>query len=158
MKTKVLVATSLVMLTVVSFAWAPSPTLQNVRATLVDDKNLRVSWEEINLPPNTNVTYAVNAAALATYACVNSSGNCPGTEYVVRQPVGTNATYLSSKRGVVYGTVTMEAPVAPSTFTCAGGQTMVLSEISYRLILVQDLSGPSKVASPSSMTETFACN
>jgi hypothetical protein len=160
MKTKILVATSLLMLTVVSFAWAPSPKYQYVTATLQEDHTLKVSWREVNLPPGANVTYFVTSTAPATYACVNSSGNCVGaTQYVSSGGAQASITIQASKKGVVDGTVILEPPDAPSTFTCGGGQTMVLAEVAYGGITVFDMTnGPHQTASPAYIKAIYACN
>jgi hypothetical protein len=160
MKTKVLVATSLLMLTVVSFAWAPYPKYEYVEARLQEDKTLRVYWREVNLPPGSYVTYFVSSTAPATYACVNSNGNCVGsTQYVSSGGAQASITIRASKKGVVEGTVILEPPDAPSTFTCGGGQTMVLAEIAYGGIAVSDMTnGPRQMASTPYINEVYVCN
>lgn len=159
MKTKVLVATSLLMLTVASFAWAPFPKYESVTATLLADHTLQVSWREVNLPPGANVTYFVSSTATATYACVNSNGDCVGaTQYVSSGGGQASITIPASKRGVVNGTVILEPPDAPSTFTCSRGQTMKLAEVVYGGITVFDMTnGPHQTASPAYFKSIIAC-
>lgn len=159
MKTKILVATSLLMLTVVSFAWAPSPKFEWVRAELQEDKTLKVTWREVNLPRSANVTYLVSSTAPATYACVNSSGNCVGaTQYVSSGGAYASITLQASKNGVVEGTVILDPPDAPSTFTCDSGRTMILSKVAYGGIRVLDRNGPSQLASTAYVESQDACN
>lgn len=160
MKTKVLVATSLLMLTVVSLAWAPSPKLEWVKAELQPDKTLKVTWREVNLPRGAYVNYRVSSTAPATYACANSSGNCVGaTQYVSSGGAYAILTIQASKNGVVEGTAILEPPDAPSTFTCSGGQTMILSEAAYGGITVWDTTNLiSQVASTAYVRSQDACN
>lgn len=160
MKTKVFVATSLLMLTAASFAWAPSPKFEWVKAELQPDNTLKVTWREINLPRGAYVNYRVSSTAPATYACVNSSGNCVGaTQYVSSGGAYAITTIQASRNGVVEGIAILEPPDPPSTFTCDNGRTRILAEVAYGGITVWDKTNAvSQVASTAYVKSQDACN
>lgn len=161
MKIKVLVATSLLMLTVVSFAWAPYPQIvpDLVKAELQGDKSLKVTWQEVNLRPGAFVTYTVSSTAPATYACVNSSGNCITTQYVSSGGAYDQVTFQANKKGVINGTAELNPPAAPDTYTCGSGQTMILSKVAYGGITVYDQTNfLRQVAVTAYVVSQDACN
>jgi hypothetical protein len=143
-------------------AWAASPHfVGKVTATLgLGGTTVQVCWKEAGLGNNENISYIASASATATFVCVNNGGQCPNAanKTTVQGPVSAAGTFASGKNGSISACLTFGAPSAGS-FTCPGGQTLTLSQVSYTGIQVtDDTNGITEPAEPSSFTATpFTC-
>jgi hypothetical protein len=133
-----------------------------VTATLVGN-NVQVCWKEAGLGDNQNISYEASAFVTATFHCVNGGGNCPNAanKVTVSGPVTATGTFASGKNGQITACLTLEAPDPPDPgdFSCPGGQTLTLSEISFSNIRITDTTNSvTKAATPSAISATlFVC-
>jgi hypothetical protein len=121
-------------------ALAQSPHFLSASASGPDsDGNLIVSFKEAGLGNNALIAYAANADATATYACINGGGNHPKAtnKETVNGPVTATGTFSSGKNGSISQSLTLEPP-SPGSFSCPGGQTLVLASVSYTNVTITD--------------------
>ena len=133
-----------------------------VTATLVGN-DVQVCWKEAGLGDNQNISYEASAFVTATFHCVNGGGNCPNAanKVTISGPVTATGTFASGKNGQITACLTLEAPDPPDPgdFSCPGGQTLTLSEISFSNITIKDTTNSvTKAATPSAISATlFVC-
>ncbi|WER47989.1 hypothetical protein CupriaWKF_24595 [Cupriavidus sp. WKF15] len=142
-------------------AWAQSPHfVGKVSATLQEDGDLQVCFKEAGLGNNLNINYEATADGTATYVCTNNGGQCPdaSNKITTNGPVSKTGTFNSGQNGSISQCLVVSPPSAGS-FTCPGGQTLTLSQVSYSDIVITDTSnGVSKDATPSTISATvFRC-
>ena len=106
-------------------------------ATVDNNGALVVSWDETGLG-NGDINYAVTADATATYACINGGGNHPkaANKTDVNGDVSNGGSF-ASKNGRVRASLTA-GPLGPGSFSCPGGQRLVLAGVSYTNIVLTD--------------------
>jgi hypothetical protein len=160
-KRRVILVTTIVAALASGAVWAASPHFIKVTASLgLGGTTVQVCWKEAGLGDNQNISYIASANATATFHCVNGGGNCPNAanKATVNGPVSAAGTFASGKNGSISACLTFSAPSAGS-FTCPGGQTLTLSQVSYTGIQVtDDTNGITKPATPSSLAATpFTC-
>lgn len=130
-----------------------------VTAKLTDDA-VQVCFKEAGLGTNQLIDYTASANATATFVCVNGGGQCPNAsnKTTVSGPVSATGTFSSGRNGAVSQCLTIEPPSA-GTFTCPGGQTLTLSEVSYSGIQIKDdTNNVTQPATPTSFSATpFTC-
>jgi hypothetical protein len=109
---------------------------------------LVVSWDEAGLGQDT-VFYTLSASASATYACINGGGNHPqaANKETFNGPLSSPNTGFQPENGRVQGTLSV-GPLSGGSFSCPGGQTLVLACVSYTNITLTDTTN--------NVTETFA--
>ena len=130
-----------------------------VTATLVGN-DVQVCWKEAGLGDNQNISYEASAFVTATFHCVNGGGNCPNAanKVTISGPVTATGTFASGKNGQITACLTLEAPDPPDPgeFSCPGGQTLTLSEISFSNITITDTTNSvTKTATPSATSATL---
>ncbi len=103
------------------------------------DGNLIVSFKEAGLGSNVSIAYDATASATATYACINGGGNNPKAtnKETVSGPVSATGTFSSGKNGSISQSLTV-GPPSPGSFSCPGGQAMVLADVSYTNVSIMD--------------------
>lgn len=130
-----------------------------VTATLEGD-SVRVAWKEAGLGNNQLINYVASADGTATYVCVNNGGQCPNAanKITVSGPVTAEGTFSSGQNGQITQSLTISPPSA-GAFTCPGGQTLRLADVSYSNITITDTTNNvSASATPSSLSATlFVC-
>src|SRR5262245_34152793 len=138
---------------------ATSPHFIKVSASLVGNEVV-VSWKEAGLGDNQNIDYVASADATATFHCVNGGGNCPSADnkVTVSGPVTAEGTFASGKNGSITASLTL-VPPGPGNFSCPGGQTLTLAEVSYSNIKITDKTNNiTLTATPSAISATlFVC-
>jgi hypothetical protein len=158
---RVVLVTTIVAALASGAVWAASPHfVGKVTATIVHTSDVQVCWKEAGLGDNQNISYIASASGTATYVCVNNGGQCPNAanKVTVNGPVSAAGTFASGKNGSISACLTFSAPSAGS-FTCPGGQTLTLSQVSYTGIQVtDDTNAITEPATPSSLAVTsFTC-
>jgi len=85
------------------------------------------------LGSNESITVMVTADASAVYACLNHGQKCPNAanKSTVTGTVSAQGTFTSGKNGSVRGSLTVDPPAADSSFSCPGGQKLVLVSVDY---------------------------
>ena len=151
----VLTGTTVALVIACGVAWAASPHfVGKVTATINGTTgDVQVCWKEAGLGDNQNISYTAGADGTATYVCKNNGGQCPNAanKETVHGPVSATGIFASNKNGSISACLTFSAPDA-GTFTCPGGQTLTLSEVSYSGIHVSDdTNNVSASAQPSSI-------
>jgi hypothetical protein len=98
---------------------------------------LVVSWDESGLG-NGDINYSTSANASATYACINGGGNHPkaANKETHSGQVSAGGSF-QSKNGRVRASLTA-GPLSAGSFTCPGGQRLVLACVSYSNIVLTD--------------------
>src|SRR4051812_15766422 len=129
-----LVVVSVLTLSVAAFAAAH---FMSAGASVNSNGALLVNWDEAGLG-NGNIDYTVTADATATYACINGGGNHPkaaNKETVNGDVLGGGS--FQSKNGRVRASLTA-GPLGAGSFSCPGGQRLVLADVSYSNIVLTD--------------------
>jgi hypothetical protein len=82
-----------------------------------------------------------SATASAVYECVNNGGNHPqaANKETVTSPV-TGSGLFPISNGQTTGSITVAAP-GPGSFSCPGGQTLVLASVTYTNVMICDQLG-----------------
>jgi hypothetical protein len=114
---------------------------------------LVVSFEERGLG-NGDINYLLEADATAVYACINKGGNHPeaANKETVNAEVSAGDSF-EAKNGRVTGSLSAGPPSA-GTFSCPGGQRLVLASVSYTNIVLTDTTNNSS-ASVADTSRTF---
>jgi hypothetical protein len=98
---------------------------------------LVVSFDERGLG-NENIDYTLTADAEALYACINRGGKNPSAankQSFEGQVAGGGS--FEAKNGRVQASLTV-GPLAAPEFTCPGGQSRQLAQVSYSNIVLTD--------------------
>lgn len=126
----------------VPVALADSPHFIKASASVDNSGNLVCSFKEVGLG-NTSSSEAVtcSADATATYACINGGGKHPkaANKETFAGPVSGGGIF-PVRNGSTTGEITA-APPSNGSFTCPGGQHLVLAEVSYTNIVLQGAAG-----------------
>jgi len=129
----------------VTAAQAQSPHFLSASDALVtsgtDAGDLLVSFKESGLGNNATIDYTAAGNGSATYACINKGGNHPSAQNKVTNagPVSGSGTFSSGKNGSITATLTVEE-VGAGSFSCPGGQSLVLGSVSFSGITLNDTS------------------
>ena len=118
-------------------ALAAAPFFKSATSSVANNGALVVSFDERGLG-NENITYTLTGEGTATFACINRGGKNPSAANKQTQsfPVVETASF-EVKNGRVVESITSDAPSAGS-FSCPGGQRLVLAEVSYTNLLLTD--------------------
>jgi hypothetical protein len=98
---------------------------------------LVASFDERGLG-NENIDYLLTADSTATYACINRGGKNP--EAANKQTVSGDVSGGGSfevKNGRVIASISA-GPISAGSFSCPGGQRLVLADVSYTNIVLTD--------------------
>jgi hypothetical protein len=84
--------------------------------------------------------YSLTAEASATYACINGGGNHPkaANKETFNEQLSQGASF-QPKHGRVQADMSA-GPLSAGSFTCPGGQKLVLAAVSYSNIVLTDTS------------------
>ena len=118
-------------------ALGAAPKFHSADSSVSNDGALLVSFDERGLG-NENVDYTLSAQADATYACINRGGKNPSAanKQSVVSPVTGGASF-EPKNGRATGTISA-GPPGPGSFSCPGGQRLVLADVTYTDIVLTD--------------------
>jgi hypothetical protein len=154
-KLYVVLAAVVAALSVTASASAISPHFLSAKASVDGAGNLVCSFKEAGLGnvPTTSITCTANATAV--YACINGGGNHPkaANKETVNGPVSGGGSF-PVRNGSTSGSITVGAPGAGS-FTCPGGQHLVLASVCYADVTLTGLAGDSATATPNPACRTF---
>jgi len=118
-------------------ALADAPKFHSVSSGVSNGGALVVSFDERGLG-NENVDYTITAQADATYACFNRGGKNPSAankQSVVGQVEAEEG--FEPRNGRVAGNISA-GPPGPGSFSCPGGQRLVLADVTYTDIVLTD--------------------
>jgi len=124
-------------------AWAQNPHFISASDAVVttgtDAGDLVVSFKEAGLGNNVTINYTASGGGSATYACINGGGNHPSASNKVTNqgPVSASGAFNSGKNGSITASLTLEE-VGAGTFSCPGGQSLVLGSVSYSGVTLTD--------------------
>jgi hypothetical protein len=132
---------------------ADSPHFSNVNGPAsanLSSSTLTVSFKEAGLGNNQNILYTLSASGSAVYECVNGGGKNPSAanKETVNGPVSAIGTFSSGKNGAINGSLTLSPPSA-GTFSCPGGQKLVLKSVSYTGVSLCDTTNNVCAPAPS---------
>jgi hypothetical protein len=119
-------------------AFADAPKFHAADSSVSSGGALVVSFDERGLG-NENVDYALSARADATWACINKGGKNPSAsnKRSVSSPVLAGASF-EPRNGRAAGSILAGPPGPGSSFTCPGGQRLVLAAVKYTDIVLRD--------------------
>ena len=104
--------------------------------------NLSVAFKETGLGNSgaSSVQITVDAEGKATYQCFNNGGNHPqaGNKTTVNGPVSGGGEF-PVRNGQTTGVITVSLP-GPGTFSCPGGQHLVLESGTFSNITITDVT------------------
>jgi hypothetical protein len=114
-----------------------APKFHAATSAVNNDGALVASWDERGLG-NANIDYTLSADAEAVYACINRGGNHPeaANKETINAEVSANGSF-EPKNGRIQASLTAGPPSAGS-FTCPGGQRLVLASVAYTNIVLTD--------------------
>jgi len=106
-------------------------------ASVANSGALVVHIDEAGLG-GTETHYSLTAEATATYACINGGGNHPkaANKETFKEKVSEAGTF-QPKHGRVEANMSA-GPISSGSFTCPGGQKLVLAAVSYSNIVLED--------------------
>jgi hypothetical protein len=101
--------------------------------------DLLVSFKEAGLGQNVTIGYTASGQGTATYACINKGGNHPSAQNKVTNagPVLGSGSFSSGKSGNITAVLEVEE-VGAGSFSCPGGQSLVLGSVSFSGIMITD--------------------
>lgn len=137
-------------------ALADSPHFLTATASVDSSGNLLCGFKEAGLG-NTVSTEQIScsANASAVYACINGGGNHPKAtnKETVNGPVSGGGTF-PVRNGSTTGAITVAPPDAGS-FSCPGGQRLVLASVCYSDVTLTGATGNTTTATPNPACRTF---
>jgi hypothetical protein len=135
-------------------ASADAPKFHSATSAVNGSGALVASWDERGLG-NTNIDYTLTADASAVFACINGGGNHPqaANKETVNAEVSANGSF-EPRNGRVQASLTAGPPSAGS-FTCPGGQRLVLASVSYTNIVLTDTSNGVSTSLPDASRTFF---
>jgi hypothetical protein len=106
-------------------------------ASVANSGALTVHIDEAGLGTG-EVLYSLSAEASATYACINGGGNHPkaANKETFHEQLSEGASF-QPKHGRVQADMSA-GPLSAGSFTCPGGQKLVLAAVSYSNIVLTD--------------------
>jgi hypothetical protein len=116
---------------------------------------LTCSFKEAGLGTVSSTFISCSADASATYYCVNGGGNHPkaANKETVTAPV-SNGGNFPVRNGQTTGSVTVSPP-GPGSFSCPGGQQLVLGSVSYTNVTLSGEGGSVTLPDRSATFITF---
>ena len=140
-------------------AFAQSPHFISASDALSTTENLGdlvVSFKEAGLGNNALIDYTAAADGTATYACINGGGNHPSAsnKETVSGPVSANGQFSSGKNGTISQSLTVEEP-GPGSFSCPGGQTFVLADVSFSNVSITDTTNGATESNLGNLSRVF---
>lgn len=138
-------------------ALAASPHFVNASASGPNNAGaLIVSWKEAGLGNNQLIHYVATADSTAVYACINGGGNHPraANKTTVSGPLSADGTFSSGQNGQISQSLTL-GPLSAGSFSCPGGQRLVLASVSYTNVQLCDTTDNICVSFPGSFDRTF---
>lgn len=136
-------------------ALAQAPKFHSTASAVNNDGALVASWDERGLG-NDNVNYTLTADAEAVYACINRGGNHPeaANKETFNAEVSANGSF-EPRNGRIQESLTAGPPSAGS-FTCPGGQRLVLASVAYTNIVLTDTTNGVTATLPDASRILFA--
>ena len=123
-------------------------------AGALSGSSLVVSFREVGLGEG-DVTVTATADATADYACLNNGGEFPNDprKQSVSGPVSATGVFPVAKNGHIEGSLTLSAP--SSTLDCPGGQTVVMTSVSYSNVTVTDVTNETSISISGTFSAVF---
>ena len=111
--------------------------------------DLLASFKEAGLGDTTTVTVVLQATSTANYACFNNGGHNPAAQNkrTVVSDVSVSGQFTSGKNGSVSGSLRL-SPAGPGSFSCPGGQHLVLQSASYSNVRIVDTTSGASIGIP----------
>lgn len=126
----------------VAYASTSGAHFMSYSDAVISGGQLSVSFDESGLG-NEDINYTLTASATYDWGCINGGGNHPQAtnKETKTTPVAGGGTF-QPRNGRLSATVLAPptAPDPPSTFSCPGGQTLILADAAYTNIVLTDTS------------------
>jgi hypothetical protein len=118
-------------------ASAVAAKFHEVDSSVGSNGALIVSFDQRGLGEG-DITYSLTADAEATYACINRGGKNPeaANKQTLAGDVAGGGTF-EAKNGRVIASLSA-GPISAGSFSCPGGQRLVLAAVSYTNIVLTD--------------------
>ena len=119
-----------------------NPHFIDADATLQSNGQGRVAWKEAGLSSGSAIDYVASADGAATYACINGGAKNPNAsnKQTVNAQVTAEGTFIV-KNGNVVASLDFGVP-GPGGFGCPSGQRLVLADVAYSNIQLDDITTP----------------
>jgi hypothetical protein len=133
----VILAAALVAVVMFASAAFAAPHFASATSSVGNTGALVVSFDERGLG-NGDIDYTLTANGSATYACINKGGNHPqaANKETFNSEVSAAGSF-EAKNGRVQASLSA-GPVSAGSFSCPGGQRLVLASVSYTNIVLTD--------------------
>jgi hypothetical protein len=134
-------------------ASAAAAKFHEVDSSVGSNGALIVSFDQRGLGEG-DITYSLTADAEATYACINRGGKNPEAANKQTNPgaVSGGGTF-EARNGRVTASLSA-GPISAGSFSCPGGQRLVLAAVSYTNIVLTDTTN-NVVAQVDDVSRTF---
>ena len=139
------IKSALVAVVMASPASAVAAKFHSVSASVNNSGALVVSFDERGLG-NGNIDYVLAADSVAVYACINGGGKHPqaANKETVNGDVSAAGSF-ESRNGRVQASLSA-GPISAGSFTCPGGQRLVLAAVTYSNIVLTDTTNGTSVS------------
>jgi hypothetical protein len=147
------------LLAIAAVVFAQAAVFHTADASVNSAGSLVVSWDERGLGNGGTdglVHYSLTADAHATYGCINGGGNHPkaSNKETVNGPLGADIALPVSKNGRIIGSLTV-GPLDAGSFSCPGGQALVLGSVLYENVSLTDTTFGSTADIAGTFSRTF---
>jgi hypothetical protein len=112
--------------------------------------SLVVKFKEAGLESGAVVTVELRAHLQATYQCINNGGKNPNDpkKTTIDSEQSANEPFAVPKNGNLVGELTLSPPSASSALDCPSGQTATLTEVTWSMVELEDLTTGAYLALP----------
>lgn len=147
--------TLVLMLGFASSASAVAAKFHSASGTVNNAGALVVNFDERGLGEG-NIDYTLTADATAVYACINGGGKHPqaANKETINGDVSATGSF-EAKNGRVVASLSA-GPISAGSFSCPGGQRLVLASIAYSNIVLTDTTNGTSVNVPDTSRTFFA--
>jgi len=147
--------TLVLMLGFASSASAVAAKFHSASGTVNNAGALVVNFDERGLGEG-NIDYTLTADATAVYACINGGGKHPqaANKETINGDVSAAGSF-EAKNGRVVASLSA-GPISAGSFSCPGGQRLVLASIAYSNIVLTDTTNGTSVSVPDTSRTFFA--
>ena|ERR1051326_3234847 len=122
---------------------AQNPRFKSCRSSGPDNSGDLQACFDISGLGQTPTTITASTTATATYGCLNNGGQCPNAANKTSSSgtVTASGTFTPDRNGRASGCLTLTPPAPAPSFSCPGGQTMVLISVTYDTVTLSAPNG-----------------
>lgn len=116
-----------------SNVWAQNPRFKSCSSNGPDNAGRLQACFDISGLGQTPTTITASTTATAVYGCRTKGQQCPNAANKISSSgtVSAQGTFTPDKNGRASGCLTLTPPPPDSSFSCPGGQSLVLVSVTY---------------------------